>query len=77
MSSLPGLTIFCSLKFQFEDRENLESRIDSMEENLRMTNNVLSRTQALLLKERNNCQQMALHIDLLKVNLTLNYKNMC
>jgi hypothetical protein len=45
-----------------------------MEENLRMTNCVLSRTQALLLKERNNCQQMALHIDLLKVNLTLNYE---
>jgi hypothetical protein len=45
-----------------------------MEENLRMTNSVLSRTQALLLKERNNCQQMALHIDLLKVNLTLNLK---
>lgn len=45
-----------------------------MEENLRMTNNVLSRTQALLLNERNNCQQMALHIDLLKVSLILSYK---
>ena len=60
----------CSLKFHFEDRENLESKIDSMEESLRMTNGVLSRTQALLLTERNNCQQMALHIDLLKVNFT-------
>lgn len=63
---------YCSLKFQFEDRENLESKIDSVEENLRITNGVLSRTQALLLTERNNCQQMALHIDLLKVSLPIN-----
>ncbi len=55
------------MKIQFADREKLEMRIQSMEENLKLANGVLSRTQALLLTERNNSQQLALHIDLLKV----------
>lgn len=55
-----------ALRFQLEERQQLESKIESLEENLRLTNGVLGRTQALLLTERNNCQQMALHIDLLR-----------
>ena len=55
------------MKLQIEDRDKLEMKLQSMEENLKLTNSVLSRTQALLLTERNNSQQLALHIDLLKV----------
>lgn len=61
--------LFFSLKSQIQDREKLEMKIEAMEENLRLTNCLLSKTQVLLLTERNNCQQMALHIDLLKVSL--------
>lgn len=60
--------IYYRLRFQLEERQQLESKIESLEENLRLTNGVLGRTQALLLTEHNNCQQMALHIDLLRVN---------
>lgn len=58
---------FFSLKLELEDRGRLESTVEAMEEKLKLANAVLSRTQALLLTERNNCQQLALHIDLLKV----------
>lgn len=56
------------LKLELEDRRRLESNIEALDEKLKLTCGVLSKTQALLLTERNNSQQLALHIDLLKVS---------
>ena len=60
-----------SLRSEMEDRCQLEGKIYSTEEKLRTVQGVLSQTQTLLLVERSNSQQLALHIDLLQVLLVL------
>lgn len=54
-----------------EDRYQLEEKLESSEEKLHSVQSVLSHTQALLLIERSNSQQLALHIDLLQVRIII------
>lgn len=56
-----------SLRSEMENKSELEEKLYSTEEKLRTMQSVLSHTQALLLVERSNSQQLALHIDLLQV----------
>lgn len=60
---------FCilRLKLEIEQRSQLEAKVQAAEEQLHSVKSLLSRTQALLLNERSNSQQLALHIDILRV----------
>ena len=59
---------YVRLKLEIEDRRQLEDKLHETQEQLHAVKSVLSRTQSLLLTERSNSQQLALHIDILRVN---------
>ncbi len=63
--------MFRRFKVELEDRRRLEQKLHATEQELHSVKALFSRTQALLLKERSNAQQMALHIDILRVNKIL------
>lgn len=63
------IILLLSLKRELCDHAHLHAEFQEREEKLQAVSSVLSETQALLLVERTNSQQMALHIDLLKVKL--------
>ena len=57
-----------SINSELQERIPQELMLEKAEGKIRSLTDVLSRTQALLLVERNNSQKMALHIDFLLVN---------
>lgn len=59
--------LFSSINCQLKEKLPQELLIEKAEEKIHNLTDVLSRTQALLLVERNNSQKMALHIDFLLV----------